>query len=236
MRHISYFVLKSNLPFEQFPSLLATANCCGLELGDLNHSRYFIVKFLEVVNEELIKKTIKWFEEQQDITITLDIGTVYGYTLLAVLYMCKGVVKLANIVPVSSKKGISVAEECYRALQLDGKISKKLLKDKIIGVTGDGAFAKGNKPFKQTFIKLLDKDVPIRWDLLHLINQAHKDSRGKVIYDQEIQIELAELADDEEFADIVNADHTQRCKTSGYELIDFISVLYLICRVKYIMH
>ena len=74
MRHISYFVLKSNLPFEQFPSLLATANCCGLELGDLNHSRHFINKFLEVVNEELLMKTTKWFEEQKDITITLDIG------------------------------------------------------------------------------------------------------------------------------------------------------------------
>ena len=95
----------------------------------------------EVVNEELVKKTTEWFEEQQDITITLDIDiscsftfwfiyriyftkawyfmnsvlmniksssinlkniywllvTVYGYTLLAVLFMCKGVVKLANI-------------------------------------------------------------------------------------------------------------------------------------------
>ena len=74
MRHISYFVLKSNLPFEQFPCLLATANCCGLELGDLNHSCHFITKFLEVVNEELLMKTTEWFEEQKDITITLDIG------------------------------------------------------------------------------------------------------------------------------------------------------------------
>ena len=156
--------------------------------------------------------------------------------LLAVLFMCKGVVKSANIILVSSKKGISVAEECYRALQLDGKISKKLLKDKIIGVTGDGAFAKGNKPFKQTFIKLLDKDVPIRWDLLHLINRAHKDARGKAIYDQEIQIDLSELADDEELADNVNADHTQSCKTYLSKLIDFIQVFYLICTVKYIMH
>ena len=96
------------------------------------------------------------------------------------------------------------------------------MKDKIIGVTGDGAFAKGNKPFKQTFIKLLDKDVPIRWDLLHLINRAHKDARGKAIYDQEIQIDLSELADDEELADNVNADHTQSCKASVSELIDFI--------------
>ena len=75
----------------------------------------------------------------------------------------------------------------------------------------------------------------IRWDLLYLINRAHKDARGKAIYDQEIQIELEEkeLADDEEFTDTdivsANQSHTERCKASVSELIDFIQVFFLKC-------
>ena len=79
----------------------------------------------------------------------------------------------------------------------------------------------------------MDKDIPIRWDLLHLIHQAHKDARGKAIYDQEIQIELEEeFADDEEFTDTdivsANQSHTESCKASVSELIDFIQVFFLI--------
>ena len=56
MRHWAYFTLKSGLSLEQFPSLLATANVCGLELGDINHSRLFITQFLELIDIELVKK------------------------------------------------------------------------------------------------------------------------------------------------------------------------------------
>ena len=123
MRHLAYFTLKSNLPFDQFPSLLATANCCGVELGDINHTRNFVVAFLDLVNAELVDKTVKWFEEQDEVTCTLDIGTVHGVTLLATLFMSKGKVKLANIAPTPSKKGKDVAETCYDAMKLYGKVS-----------------------------------------------------------------------------------------------------------------
>ena len=45
MRHLSYFTLKAILAFGQFRSLLATSSACGIELGDLYHSTYFIVQF-----------------------------------------------------------------------------------------------------------------------------------------------------------------------------------------------
>ena len=101
VRHMAYFSLKSNLPFEQFPSLLATTNACGLEIGDINHSRKFITNFLELLNSELEKKTATWFLENDNITLTLDIGTVDGVTLLAVLFIKDGKTKLANAIPVS---------------------------------------------------------------------------------------------------------------------------------------
>ena len=43
----------------------------------------------------------------------------------------------------------------------------------MLRVTGDGAFAKENPPFKETMELLFDKKLIFRWDLLHLINGAH---------------------------------------------------------------
>ena len=143
MRQLAYFGIKSNLPLDQFSSLLATVNTCGLDLGDINHSRTFITKFLELINIELVKKTVQWFHDQSEITLTLDIGTVYGITLLAVLFISDGKVKLANILPIVSKKGKDVAEASFEACKLYGKIDAEENKRKVVGITGDGAFAKG---------------------------------------------------------------------------------------------
>ena len=122
MRHLAYLAIKSNLPLDQFPTLLATVNACGLELGNINHSRAFITQFLELVNVELIKKTAAWFDEQIEITFTLDIGTVYGMTLLAVLFMSNGKVKLADLAPITSKKREDVANVCFESCKLHEKV------------------------------------------------------------------------------------------------------------------
>ena len=55
MPHLAYFTLHSNLLFEQFSTLLATVNKCGLNFGDINHKKEF-VPFLDLVNDELLKK------------------------------------------------------------------------------------------------------------------------------------------------------------------------------------
>ena len=84
--------------------------------------------------------------------------------------------------PIISKKGNDVALVCYEACLLQGSLNKSDLKDKIVGLTGDGVFAKGNAPFKDKIQELIDKTLIFRWDLLHLINRAHIDARkGEVI-------------------------------------------------------
>ena len=72
---------------------------------------------------------------------------------------------------------------------LSGLLDNETLKSKIAGVTGDGAFAKGNAPFKNRMSELLEKTVVVRWDPLHLINRAHIEARGK---------KLCENSNDEE--------------------------------------
>ena len=110
-----YFTLKCKLPFNRFENYCATNVSCGLEIGNINHSRTFIQKYLSLINDELIKKTLDWFDEQTDITVTLDIGTECGVPLLAVLFISNKKSKLVDIVPVTSKKGVDISSACFEA-------------------------------------------------------------------------------------------------------------------------
>ena len=65
MRQMAYFTIKCNLPFNQFENYCATNFSCGLEIGNINHSRRFILTFLDLVSEKLVKKTADWFSEQK---------------------------------------------------------------------------------------------------------------------------------------------------------------------------
>ena len=59
-----------------------------------------------------------------------------------------GDVRLANILPTDSKAGVQLANICVDAMSLNGTISIDVLKRKITGFVGDGAFMCGNEPFK----------------------------------------------------------------------------------------
>ena len=54
---------------------------------------------------------------------------------------------------------------------MKGNISSKELRAKVVGVTGDCAFPKGNE-----ISLLFEKPLTFRWDLLHLYNKAHIDA------------------------------------------------------------
>ena len=144
-------------------------------MGNINHTNHFIRSFLNLVDDELRAKTATWFRQQTDVTITLDVGTECGIPLLAVLFISKKQAKLADIIPVTSKKGVDLATTCYEACHLRGCLNDADLEGRIVGVTGDGAFAKGNAPFKNKMEELFEKSLVFRWDLLHLINRAHVD-------------------------------------------------------------
>ena len=73
-----------------------------------------------------------------------------------------------------------MAEACFEACKVEDQINEEEIKERVIGITGDGAFAKNNMPFKTKIQTLLDKEITIRWDLLHLIKRAHVEVRGSV--------------------------------------------------------
>ena len=59
------------------------------------------------------------------------------------------------------------------------------------------AFAKINVPFKDNMCELLEKNIVIWWDPLHLINRAHIRARGKLCIDI-VDLDDDNLSDDEE--------------------------------------
>ena len=48
----------SSLSFAEYPQLLATANQCHVEIGDINHTRAFISKYCDYVDNELKDETV----------------------------------------------------------------------------------------------------------------------------------------------------------------------------------
>lgn len=200
MRQHAYFTIKCNLPFNQFENYCATSVSSGLDIGNLNHTRFFIEKFLHLIDKELIMKTVAWFNNQTNVTITLDVGTECGIPLLAVLFISDNKAKLADIIPITSKKGVDLASTCFAACSLQGNLDKNELEKKIIGVTGDGVFAKGNAPFKNKMQELFNKTLVFRWDLLHLMNRAHLDAKGKIkdVEDVNDEMSVFEFEDDQE--------------------------------------
>ena len=137
-------------------------------------------------------------------------GTENGIPLLAVLFISNNKSKLVDIVPITSKKGKDLAKICFEACHMKGSISKEQLKEKIVGLTGDGAFAKGNAPFKDEMNLLFEKLLIFRWDMLHLINRAHIDAKGGEVEVLEIENGDSEDEDNdigstsEEYADLVS--------------------------------
>ena len=118
MRQMAYFTIKCNLPFNQFENYCATNVSCGLEIGNINHTRRFILTFLQLVSEKLVAKTADWFSKQKHVTITLDVGTENGIPLLAVLFISNSKSKLVDIVPITSKKGKDIATICFETCHM----------------------------------------------------------------------------------------------------------------------
>ena len=59
VRHLLYFSLKLSLSFSEYPQLLATANQCHVEIGDINHTNKFVTKYCDYIDKEIKDETIE---------------------------------------------------------------------------------------------------------------------------------------------------------------------------------
>ena len=146
-----YYIIRTNTAWALYPVLLAVLFRSGCEVGNLNHSHHACEKFCEILDSQLKKETEDWFVSQKSLTLTADIGTILGLTLLVVLVMSEEdrMVKLIGVKPMRNKTGIYLANEIYIMLKENLNVEEKVIVSKISGMAGDGAFCKDNAPFKE---------------------------------------------------------------------------------------
>ena len=89
------FCHKIWIKLKNVPALLATVIKCKVELGNINHSPEYIVKYLECLDRVLIDETVDWLKLQEDntVSVTLDIGmdknTILGFVQhFSILLLC----------------------------------------------------------------------------------------------------------------------------------------------------
>ena len=174
--NILYYMVKTNSPASMYPIILAVIFRSGYQVGNLNHSFYTYTKLLNYIDLQIKLDSKKWFDKQDSVSITADIGTVRGISLLVVLLMSEvdDRTVFVGMNPVSSKAGAYCADEIVNILTSKKYLELDLseLKKKISGVVCDGAFTKENKPFKNKMKEHLG-DLTFRWDPLHMANRAH---------------------------------------------------------------
>ena len=179
-RNIIYFILKTNSAWALFPVLLAVLHRSGHDVGNINHTRYACEKMSFFLNQELILETKKWFKGQKSVTVTADIGTIMGLSMLVVLLESDfDSVKLVCIIDlITCKNGDYLADQIFHMFKSKEflNLTDSELQSKVSGMAGDGAFCKENKPFKNKMRALFGSDFKFRWDMLHLVNRAHDEA------------------------------------------------------------
>ena len=167
-----------------YPALPAVLHRSGHEVGNINHCRYACDKMCTLLDNLLIEESKKWFEDQKSVTVTADIGTILGLSMLVVLLESEvdKTVKIAGINLVRSKEGVYLANEIFDILTSPDhlNLSVESIQSKISGMVGDGAFCKSNEPFKSQMKYHFGDSFKFRWDLLHPVNRAHGDCLNEV--------------------------------------------------------
>ena len=116
------------------------ADRCGIVIGNINHSFNFVTKLTSHINTTLKQNTVTWFRAQQNITVTLDIGTFHDLAILVTINIGdNGITKLGGVRLTPSKGGSFLAELCFKTIIGDSEIPFQLASEKIVGVLADGS-------------------------------------------------------------------------------------------------
>ena len=225
IRHLAYYIIKTNTAFSLFPTLLAVAARCDIEIGDTNHSRMYLSELTGFINEVLVANTKRWFSAQTNATVVSDIGTVMGLVLTVVILIGdRGVARVAGCRLTPSKEGAKMAELMMTIVLEDAQIDYEVAKEKIRGVCCDGAFCKLNDPFKSKFRELLDNSALVfHWDLMHLVNRAHRKARGLTSHEKDHAEVVGSFEEDINENTLVSVQPTSAVeKTALATIMDYI--------------
>ena len=58
----AYLVIKERQPFSKFPMMLLNLKLCNVNIGNINHSRFFLSSFLPCIKKALVERFIKYLK------------------------------------------------------------------------------------------------------------------------------------------------------------------------------
>ena len=178
---IAYQMIKNGTPYSQFESQVLLQNLCGMDVGDLNHSRKFVPEFLKSLFEEIHSRAVNFFSHPLEssgvlppVAVTADLATHHGTNrnFVTVVAVVPGGSDLINAFPVSSyrvgSKGRSGAELSKRTKEELENIG--ISKSQITSTCVDGGLV---DKFGPNLVKEMEIDhkVPHHYDLMHKVNR-----------------------------------------------------------------
>ena len=104
-----------------YPVLLAVIFRSGLQVGNLNHSVYACERMVDLIDTEMKAQSRKWFNSQKSVTLTADIGTILGLSMLVVLLESESddSVRFIGVNLINSKEGPYCANQIFDILTSD---------------------------------------------------------------------------------------------------------------------
>lgn len=119
--NLLYFIIKTNSAWIMYPVLLAVIFRSGLQVGNLNHSVYACERMVDLIDTEMKAQSRKWFNSQKSVTLTADIGTILGLSMLVVLLESESddSVRFIGVNLINSKEGPYCANQIFDILTSD---------------------------------------------------------------------------------------------------------------------
>ena len=179
----AYTIFKNALPHEQFESLLLTSDLNGTDIGNINHSRFFVPKFLSNLYIELQGRFKSFFgtpiqatKERPPVAISADLATHRGScrNFVTAVTINPGSDVLIKAIPLGAvsvgsqgRGGREVAEDVVQLLA-----TFDISKAQVVSTVADGALVR--EQLGQHIEKLLqtEHDVIHSYDAMHKINRV----------------------------------------------------------------
>lgn len=187
-----YHVLKKSLPRSAYEDLVVMQVRNGLNLGDLNHSGFFIPTLRDQVHTVMLERIARFINEQQCVSLVVDKITLWKRTLdVTAIVVTVPLAPEGNIVQslviaapvVTDGSSDSLAKEIAGSLALIGVHHP----DQLASICTDGQYLRGSVPAKLLQMMTAAAEpgrrsrpaVPAVWDGAHLLNLAEVDAREK---------------------------------------------------------
>ena len=186
--------VKQGAAGKHLETLLSLLSLCGVDIGNIGHSRNHFNSILYCLEKSVDGKTLTWLESPLPSTllpphfwVTVDKATPSRTTNQAILIVARNEEGLPCPIPVDAPKVYSEFDSAsydYLADMIVDTISKKFSRNvltRVCGVAADGPYQATG--FRKKLLELLSVTdaknsslaLPVTWDPAHLINLGGTD-------------------------------------------------------------